>query len=456
MARQGRNDRLAEALDEAGWTLDQLASEVRRIAAEYDDPLRTNKSAVDHWVKGAQPRVNATRYLTEALSQRLGRVLVPSDLGLASTEDGDDANLGLSVGPDAVGVLAQIWRADLDRRRFIVTSAYSAAACLLPLGVVEEMGHRTSTALRGGFAGMPEVEAVRDMIGMFMIMDERHGGQHGRSALVQYLMSDVAGLCRGRFRTEQVRAEMLSAAAVGVHLAGWKAYDAGEQGLAQRYYLQSYSLARASGIAGHDAFVFRTMSQQGMKRRRPEHCLDLAAEAVRRSDGRVGPRDTSTLRGHPRPCPRRCGQAPGCRPSTSTGARPYVGLHRRAGAVLGDVLGAGRGDRPVPHRQGLREAGERKRAEEQYARAAVGRPAETYARIFALDLVAQGCMQHSQGHLEQACSTWHRSIDSMGGVRSERTRKAVVSIRHSLAAVRSRGVRTAQDLDERARVFLSA
>ncbi|MFJ4189969.1 hypothetical protein [Kitasatospora sp. NPDC089509] len=43
---------------------------------------------------------------------------------------------------------------------------------------------------------------------------------------------------------------MLSATAVSVHLAGWKAYDAGEQGLAQRYYHQSYGLAVESGIVG--------------------------------------------------------------------------------------------------------------------------------------------------------------------------------------------------------------
>jgi hypothetical protein len=99
--------------------------------------------------------------------------------------------------------------------------------------------------------------------------------------------------------------------------------------------------------------------------------------------------------------------------------------------------------------------GDRPRAEEEFAAAAAGRPTDTYARIFALDLVDQGRMQHAQGHLEHACSTWGKAIDGMEGIQSVRTRKAVVSIRRSLSTVRSRRVRVAQELDEKARGFLA-
>ncbi|WP_338693755.1 hypothetical protein V2W30_04185 [Streptomyces sp. Q6] len=50
-------------------------------------------------------------------------------------------------------------------------------------------------------------------------MDERHGGQHGRTALIAYLRGGVARLCRGRFRTGEVRAQTLSAASRGVLLS---------------------------------------------------------------------------------------------------------------------------------------------------------------------------------------------------------------------------------------------
>ncbi|MFF0746681.1 hypothetical protein ACFYVL_40465 [Streptomyces sp. NPDC004111] len=119
----------------------------------------------------------------------------------------------------------------MNRRRFLATSAYSVAAAALPLTQVHEIADRTRAARTGGTAGMAEVEAVRDMVRVFSEMDERHGGRHGRSALVTYLHDEVAPLCRGRFRTEEIRRQMLSAASRGVHLLGWKAYDAGQQGL---------------------------------------------------------------------------------------------------------------------------------------------------------------------------------------------------------------------------------
>jgi len=125
----------------------------------------------------------------------------------------------------------------LDRRCFLTTSAYSVAAAALPLSYVQEIAARTAAAHTGCTVGMADVAAVRDMVRVFSEMDECHGGQHGRGALVAYLRDDVAPLCRGRFRTEEIRRQMLSAASRGVHLLGWKSYDAGQQGLAQRYYL---------------------------------------------------------------------------------------------------------------------------------------------------------------------------------------------------------------------------
>ncbi|MEU7159681.1 hypothetical protein [Streptomyces chrestomyceticus] len=77
---------------------------------------------------------------------------------------------------------------------------------------------------------------------------------------------------------------------------------------------------------------------------------------------------------------------------------------------------------------------EHRAAAEQYARAAAARPARTYARIVALDLVAGAEMQLKRGQIEQACATWHRALDHMEGVRSVRTQKAVTTMRRSIDA----------------------
>ncbi|MFF8659714.1 hypothetical protein [Streptomyces huasconensis] len=58
-----------------------------------------------------------------------------------------------------------------------------------------------------------------------------------------------------------------------------------------------------------------------------------------------------------------------------------------------------------------------------YGAAATSRPPGTYARIVALDLVAQAEMQAAEGSVEQACATWDWAIDHMDGMQSKRTRK---------------------------------
>ncbi|MFD3735653.1 hypothetical protein [Streptomyces sp. NPDC058632] len=98
--------------------------------------------------------------------------------------------------------------------------------------------------------------------------------------------------------------------------------------------------------------------------------------------------------------------------------------------------------------------GDHRTAAEQYALAATARPADTYARIVALDLVAGAEMHLKCASIEQACATWHRTIDHMGGVRSVRTEKAVHRMRSDLARFRSRGLQCVAELDERGRDFL--
>ncbi|MGW2324727.1 hypothetical protein ACWC5C_03050 [Streptomyces sp. NPDC001700] len=454
MVQRLPNVRLRDAVAESGWTYAALAHAVRHVAAEMGEALRTNKSTVDHWIAGATPSGQTGRYLTIALSRRLGQTLTPEDLGLPLPAGWENDSIGLSIADDPLEALMPIWRGDLGRRSLLSGAAYSVAAAVLPLEHVTDIASRAAKARTGAVVGHADVRAVRDMVAMFAVMDERHGGQHGRSALVQYLMSDVAALCRGRFSSEDDHRHMLSAAAVGVHQAGWRAYDAGEQGLAQRYYLQAYALAHESQITGHDAFVMRTMSQQGMKLHRPEHCLALAASAVDKTRGRV---DTQT-----------------------EALFAVTHAHALAGAGQGQeavrelkrartALDSAKGD-DVPswalswgppaatvHSRTAKvfeTLGDQRRAAAMYGTAAASRPPGTYARIVALDLVAQAEMQAAQGSIEQACATWGRALDHMHGVRSRRTRTSVNNLRRDLSRFRTRGLRCAAELDERARDFL--
>ncbi|MGA5565305.1 hypothetical protein ACPCUV_29630 [Streptomyces platensis] len=181
MATRTPNQQLKELVAESGLTYAAMAKAVRAVAAECGTSLRTNKSTVEHWIAGVTPHGDTGRYLAVALSRRLGRLLTPADLGLAESEEDD--SIGLALGADPIDALLPMWRFELDRRHFLTSSAYSVAAAALPLTYVEEIADRTAAARFGHTVGMAEVAAVRDMVRVFSEMDERHGGQHGRSAL---------------------------------------------------------------------------------------------------------------------------------------------------------------------------------------------------------------------------------------------------------------------------------
>ncbi|WP_211222339.1 hypothetical protein [Actinokineospora enzanensis] len=126
MAERVPNQRLRDLVTESGLTYPALAKAVRDVAAECGSSLRTNKSAIEHRISGATPRGETGRFLTVALSRRLRRLLTPGDLGLPA--DIDDERAGLDLTADPLDALMPLWQGELDRRRFLTTTAYSVAA----------------------------------------------------------------------------------------------------------------------------------------------------------------------------------------------------------------------------------------------------------------------------------------------------------------------------------------
>jgi hypothetical protein len=76
--------------------------------------------------------------------------------------------------------------------------------------------------------GMADVQIIREMTQTFRRLDNRFGGGHARSAVTNYLASDVLPLFReGRYR-DDVRRDLFAAVAELNQLAGWIAYDVGD------------------------------------------------------------------------------------------------------------------------------------------------------------------------------------------------------------------------------------
>jgi len=289
----------------------------------------------------------------------------------------------------------------------------------------------------------------------FNAADERLGGGHARTAVVEYLASDVATFLEGRFANDDTRKAMFGAAAQLAYLAGWKAHDLGLAGLAQQYYLRSFQLASESDPYAHAGYALRILAHQAMDLGRHEHCVDLADEALARTKGRV---DTSVESLFWLTAARANAASGAPRPAHAALSRAEQ-LINRARSEQGPSWAAlgGPAEARLAHQAGktLQALGDLRAAEEQHARAARCWDPRTHPRVYALSLADLAETQCQQGHVEQACKTWNDALDGMAGIRSARTRDAVLSLRKHLNSYRRRGVAAVRRLDARAARMLS-
>lgn len=109
--------------------------------------------------------------------------------------------------------------------------------------------------------GPTDVVRLRTMRGTFDRLDSMFGGAHARTALVEYLRSDLPRLLRAS-GTADVRRALFSAAGEAMQLSAWMSYDAGLHGLAQRYFIQALSLADAAEDRLLAASILDAMSHQ--------------------------------------------------------------------------------------------------------------------------------------------------------------------------------------------------
>lgn len=127
--------------------------------------------------------------------------------------------------------------------------------------------------------GLNDVAAIRDVTVLLRSLDNRFGGGRSRPTVIQYLVDEVTPLLRyGRY-SDEIGAQLFSAAAELSHLAGWMAYDMEQHGLAQRYLIQALGLARAGGDYAFGGEILAGMSHQAAYVGRPGDAVDLARAA---------------------------------------------------------------------------------------------------------------------------------------------------------------------------------
>ncbi|MFI1416328.1 Tat pathway signal protein [Streptomyces sp. NPDC020707] len=458
MARE-RNERFEALLKEAAWSRAQAANAFVRVASESNltEYTRTARQHVQHWVDGHEPSGQAPIIMCEALSRRLRRVVTASEAGFTAPNSPSQGAMDWRVDP--LIALNDLGSTDLDpdRRSLLRGGVYSAAALALPAeSWWVEMAKEPLNAERKGTqrVGRGDVESVREMTLAFSRMDQRRGGGHGRSALVEYLRSDVARYLVGKFPDDRVRRDMYSAAAEGAYLSGWMAFDNGEHDVAEPYFALGLKLAARSGDAPLSGHILRAMAHQALDLGLVNKALELSSASVARQRYESAtPRERALLG----VVHARCLAASGQKTAAAKALLRAEGDLRSAHDGIEEPTRTFFfGQASLAHETActLRLLDDQKGAIGQFGRSVRTRGA-AFKRTHAVTLGYLGATQISAGSVEEACATWSRALDAMEqGIYSGRARQRVVEMRQLLSPYRRRGIPSAVELETRAVDYL--
>ncbi|WP_212908662.1 transcriptional regulator [Streptomyces sp. TS71-3] len=269
------NAKLRHWLERSGMSRGELARRVKTKAQQQNEPhISPDTTRVRCWIAGETPRAPVPDILADVFSDHFGFRVTTYDLGLGEGARSDVALVYNASWTATVKVLADLGRADVDRRKLLSAAPFAAVAGVGPsrdwlmntLDQDPEPGRRVR---------LEDVTAVRNMFSTFQHMDIFQGGGSGRLVLAEYVTHHVYPLLR-RTHSEDVRRALCEAAAEQTYLLGWMAYDNGEQGTAQRYLIQSLRLAEESKDVPLGAHVLAGMADQATLLGKPAEGRRLA------------------------------------------------------------------------------------------------------------------------------------------------------------------------------------
>ncbi|WP_051407433.1 hypothetical protein [Nocardia sp. CNY236] len=282
------NQKLRNLLDEAEMSNGALARAVVAAGAEEGTHLATNTTSVSRMLAGAQPRWPVPKLVAMAISRRLHRQISVGDCGFADhTPPAEDVYDGLHCSgtlEQTVRTVVELSGRDMDRRRFLLGSAFTSAVFCEPALFALTIGPNESAARSAGpRVGMADVEIITENIAHLRRLDHRYGSGRVRDQVVALLHREAATVLHGSY-SEITGKALLSAVAQASWLAGSMSADIGRHALAQRYYIQTLNLAMSAGDRRYAANVLSHMSrmtvQIGQTKTIEQHRIDHARHAV--------------------------------------------------------------------------------------------------------------------------------------------------------------------------------
>lgn len=446
--QRGPNEKLGTVLALAGISNAGLARRVNDLGAQRGLTLRYDKTSVARWVsKGMVPQGAAPHLIAAAIGQKLGRPVPLHEIGLADADPAPEVGLAFprDVG-QAVKSATELYRLDLAGRRAgsggiwqslagsFAVSAYATPASRWLITPADSSVARDVNPSEGSGApikvGHSDVRKLREAAEDARRWDSKYGGGDWRSSMVpECLRVEAAPLLLGSYSDEVGRA-LFGAGAELTRLAGWMAFDTGQQEAAQRYYIQALRLARAAADVPLGGYVLASMSLQATYRGFGDEGVDLAQAALERNRGLATARTMSFFhlieaRAHARAGDAHAaGGALKSAESWLERARPGDNDPSWLGFYSYDRFAA---DAAECYRD-LKAPRQVRRFTEQ----ALSKPTEEFVRSHGLRLVVSAVAELESGNLDAACEQGVRAVEVAGRISSARTTEYVKDLLHRL------------------------
>ncbi|MFE3329678.1 MFS transporter [Streptomyces sp. NPDC059176] len=482
--QRGPNDKLGTVLALAGISNAGLARRVNDLGAQRGLTLRYDKTSVARWVsKGMVPQGAAPHLIAAAIGQKLGRPVPLHEIGLADADPAPEVGLAFprDVG-EAVKAATELYRLDLAGRRAggggiwqslagsFAVSAYATPASRWLISpadssVARHIGGAVRTTEAEGSeggadaseeshvrVGHSDVAKLREAAEDARRWDSKYGGGDWRSSMVpECLRVDAAPLLLGSYSDEVGRA-LFGATAELTRLAGWMAFDTGQQEAAQRYYIQALRLARAAADVPLGGYVLASMSLQATYRGFADEGVDLAQASVERNRGLATARTMSFFRLVEARAHAKAGDAAAA--GTALRAAEAWLERSREGDADPSWLGFYSYDRFAADAAECYRDLKAPRQVRRFTEQALSRPTEEYVRSHGLRLVVSAVAELESGNLDAACAAGTRAVEVAGRISSARTTEYVRDLLHRLEPYGDEP--RVAELRERARPLLMA
>lgn len=444
--QRGPNEKLGTVLALAGISNAGLARRVNDLGTQRGLTLRYDKTSVARWVsKGMVPQGAAPHLIAAAIGAKLGRPVPLHEIGLADADPAPEVGLAFprDVG-EAVKSATELYRLDLAGRRAggggiwqslagsFAVSAYATPASRWLITPADSSVERSVDATDDTPArvGHSDVAKLREAAEDARRWDSKYGGGDWRSSMVpECLRVDAAPLLLASYSDEVGRA-LFGATAELTRLAGWMAFDTGQQEAAQRYYIQALRLARAAADVPLGGYVLASMSLQATYRGFADEGVDLAQAALERNRGLATARTMSFFRLVEARAHAKASDA------VAAGAALKAAegwLERsREGDADPSWLGFYSYDRFAADAAECYRDLKAPRQVRRFTEQALSRPTEEFVRSHGLRLVVSAVAELESGNLDAACAAGTRAVEVAGRISSARTTEYVRDLLHRL------------------------